>query len=145
MKSHSLISDVHTDSDVLLKLDVNIDDDNQIEKLEILNGQNPVEVVDNFCERFNIVDIKKERLHKIVAERLNISHTQHEQDITSNPQEEEQDHEQHHEQEQDHEQEYEKQVQDQEEVQHQDQEIDNENVQDHHDENPENNNEHQES
>ena len=61
---------VTNDDDAILRLDVNIDDSNQIEKLEILQGQNVEEAVSNFCEKFNITNIKKERLFKIVEERL---------------------------------------------------------------------------
>ena len=59
------------ENEIALMLDVNIDETNQrVEKLEILAGQNAKEVVDAFCEKFNIVAVKKERLHKIVEERL---------------------------------------------------------------------------
>ncbi len=71
MKSHSLISNqVTNDDDVVIRLDVNIDDSNKIEKLEILQGQNIEEAVRTFCDKFNISNIKKERLFKIVEERL---------------------------------------------------------------------------
>lgn len=58
------------ENEAILILDVNIDDTNRLEKLEILAGQNPKETVDSFCEKFNIVDVKKDRLHAIIEERL---------------------------------------------------------------------------
>lgn len=71
VKSHSLISTNTNENFVVLKLDVNIDDTNKVEQLEIYAGQDVEEVVNTFCEKFNIPDIKKERLQKIVEERLN--------------------------------------------------------------------------
>jgi len=55
---------------VLLRLDVNIDDTNRIEKLEILANQKVEDAINDFCLKFGISDIKKERLQKIVEERL---------------------------------------------------------------------------
>ena len=54
----------------MLRLDVNIDDTNRLEKLEILSGQDVNEVINKFCIEFDIPEIKKERLKKIVEERM---------------------------------------------------------------------------
>ena len=43
-------------SNVLLRLDVNIDDTNQIQVFEILVDQDYREAVSNFCEKYNIID-----------------------------------------------------------------------------------------
>ena len=58
------------ESEAILRLDVNIDDTNRIEKLEIIQGQDITQAVSEFCMRFNIPDLKRERLLKIVEERL---------------------------------------------------------------------------
>lgn len=59
-------------SNVLLRLDVNIDDTNQIKIFEIFVDQDYREAVNNFCEKNNIIETKKDRLLKIVEEKLNI-------------------------------------------------------------------------
>jgi hypothetical protein len=61
--------------DVLLRLDVNIDDNNRIEKLEIFKWEDVNEVINKFCNDFDISDIKKERLEKIVQERITMMET----------------------------------------------------------------------
>lgn len=53
----------------MLRLDVNIDD-SRIEKLEVLAGQDVRQVIDDFCSEYGISGSKKERLQKIVEERL---------------------------------------------------------------------------
>ncbi len=49
---------------------MNIDDNNRLEKLEIHLGQDANQVIEKFCSDFDIPEIKKERLQKIVEERL---------------------------------------------------------------------------
>lgn len=61
--------------DVLLRLDVNIDDNNRIEKLEIFKWEDVNQVINKFCHDYDISDIKKERLEKIVQERITLIET----------------------------------------------------------------------
>lgn len=55
---------------MILRLDVNIDDNNRLEKLEIHANEDINKVIDNFCVKFQIPDVKKDRLIRIVEERL---------------------------------------------------------------------------
>lgn len=67
---HRTVASVDTDDNAILRLDVNIDDSNRLEKLVIYPEQDPNSVVDEFCERFNIPAEKKERLQSIIEDRL---------------------------------------------------------------------------
>ena len=55
----------------LLKVEVNIDDNNKIEKLEIYPGDDPVKITEDFCEKHGLGEDKKMRLQRIIQEKLN--------------------------------------------------------------------------
>ena len=63
-------SDVKDGVAPLLKVEVNIDDSNNIVKLLIYPGDDPMKIVDEFCEKYNLQDEKKKKLQNIIEEKL---------------------------------------------------------------------------
>ena len=57
--------------ETLLSIDVNIDDTNKIEKLEIFPSDDPYAVVNAFCRIHGISEEKKNKLQKIIEDKLN--------------------------------------------------------------------------
>lgn len=57
--------------DPLLNIEVNIDDNNRVEKLEIYSNDDPMQVADTFCATYGLSEEKKVRLQKIIEEKLN--------------------------------------------------------------------------
>ena len=55
----------------LLKVEVNIDDNNKIVKLEIYPGDDPIKITEDFCAKHGLGEDKKMRLQKIIQEKLN--------------------------------------------------------------------------
>ena len=68
--SSSKISDIKNGIAPLLKVEVNIDDSNNIVKLLIYPGDDPMKIVDEFCEKYNLQDEKKKKLQNIIEEKL---------------------------------------------------------------------------
>lgn len=55
----------------LLNIEVNIDDNNQIVKLEIFPGDDPIKIAEDFCSKHGLSNDKKEKLQRIIQEKLN--------------------------------------------------------------------------
>lgn len=55
----------------LLNIEVNIDDNNQIVKLEIFPGDDPIKIAEDFCLKHGLSNDKKEKLQRIIQEKLN--------------------------------------------------------------------------
>ena len=70
LNSSSKDSDIKNGVAPLLKVEVNIDDSNNIVKLLIYPGDEPMKIVDEFCEKYNLQDEKKKKLQNIIEEKL---------------------------------------------------------------------------
>jgi hypothetical protein len=57
-------------NDPLLNIEVNIDDNNKIEKLEIYKGDDPIKISENFCKKHGLSEEKKLKLQKIIQDKL---------------------------------------------------------------------------
>ena len=55
----------------LLKMEVNIDNFKKNVKLEIYPGDDPIKVTEEFCKKHRLGQEKKERLQRIIQDRLN--------------------------------------------------------------------------
>ena len=54
----------------LLKVEVNINDENQTEKLLIYPSDVPSKITDDFCKKYNLADDKKKKLEMIIKQKL---------------------------------------------------------------------------
>ena len=69
-EANSFDSDVKNGVSPLLKVEVNIDDTNNIVKLVIYPGDDPMKIVEEFCEKYNLGEDKKNKLQGIIQEKL---------------------------------------------------------------------------
>ena len=63
-------SDIKNGVSPLLKVEVNIDDSNNIVKLVIYPGDDPMKIAEEFCEKYNLGEDKKNKLQAIIQEKL---------------------------------------------------------------------------
>ena len=70
LNSSSKDSDIKNGVAPLLKVEVNIDDTNNIVKLVIYPGDDPMKIVEEFCEKYNLGEDKKNKLQGIIQEKL---------------------------------------------------------------------------
>ena len=54
----------------LLKVEVNIDETNKIVKLLIYPGDDPMKIVEEFCNKYNLGEEKRKKLENIIQEKL---------------------------------------------------------------------------